>query len=62
VRMTGMGEIVPVADSKGLAEGIIKVLKNRSAYVKPRSEIVQTFSMTRTVDEYEKLFEEKRKV
>jgi glycosyltransferase involved in cell wall biosynthesis len=61
VRMTGMGEIVPVADSQGLAEGIVKVLKNRAAYVRPRSEIMETFSLARTVDEYERLFEEKRK-
>lgn len=60
VTMTGMGEIVPVADAAGLAEGVIKVLRNRSAYVKPRGEIMRLFELARTVDAYEKLFEEKR--
>lgn len=61
VTMTGMGEIVPVADAAGLAEGVIKVLRNRSAYVKPRGEIMRLFELARTVDAYEKLFEEKRR-
>jgi len=60
VTMTGMGEIVPIADAAGLAQGVIKVLKGREAYVKPRSEIMRIFELQRTVDEYEKLFEERR--
>lgn len=60
VTMTGMGEIVPVADAQGLAEGAIKVLRNRPAYVKPREEIMRVFELARTVAEYERLFEEKR--
>jgi glycosyltransferase involved in cell wall biosynthesis len=60
VTMTGMGEIVPVADAEGLAAGIVRVLKQPGAYVKPRDEIIRMFDMTHTVDEYEKLFEEKR--
>jgi glycosyltransferase involved in cell wall biosynthesis len=61
VTMTGMGEIVPVADAVGLAGGIIKALKERPAYVKPRDEIMRTFELARTVEAYEKLFEEKRR-
>jgi glycosyltransferase involved in cell wall biosynthesis len=57
VMMTGMGEIVPVADAQALAEGILKVLRGRSGYVRPRAEIMQRFALTRTVDEYERLFE-----
>src|SRR5512135_172561 len=34
VRMTGMGEIVPVANAEGLAEGIVKVLKERERYIR----------------------------
>ena len=56
VRMTGMGEIVPVADTAGLAEGIIKVLKDRDAYIRPRTEITQRFALERTTDAYEALF------
>lgn len=60
VRMTGMGEIVPVADAAGLAAGVIKVLRNPKAYIKPRGEIERMFDLRRTVDAYESLFEEKR--
>lgn len=60
VTMTGMGEIVPVADAAGLAAGVLKVLRNRPAYIKPRAEIMRMFELARTVDAYEKLFEEKR--
>ncbi|MCX6032458.1 MAG: glycosyltransferase family 4 protein [Chloroflexi bacterium] len=60
VTMTGMGEIVPIADAVGLAGGIVKVLQNPVKYVKPRGEITRMFELARTVDEYEKLFEEKR--
>lgn len=56
VTMTGMGEVVPVADAQGLAEGILKVLRDPQRYKKPRAEIMDTFSMARTVSEYEKLF------
>ncbi len=62
VRMTGMGEIVPVADAEGLATGILKVLADPKRYIRPRTEIMRTFSIDRTVEEYERLFEEKRRV
>ena len=60
VTMTGMGEIVPIADAEGLAEGVVKVLKDPGKYIKPRGEIMRIFELARTVDAYEKLFEEKR--
>jgi glycosyltransferase involved in cell wall biosynthesis len=60
VTMTGMGEIVPVADAEGLARGIVKVLRDPQKYVKPRAEILRAFDMASTVDEYERLFEESR--
>ncbi len=61
VTMTGMGEIVPVADAEGLAKGIIKVLKDPARYIKPRAEIMRIFELARTVEAYEQLFEEKRR-
>ena len=61
VTMTGMGEIVPIANARGLAEGIIKVLRDPQRYIKPRAEIMRVFELARTVDAYEKLFEEKRR-
>jgi glycosyltransferase involved in cell wall biosynthesis len=59
VTMTGMGEIVPVAAARSLAEGIIRVLKDPDRYIRPRAEIMRIFELARTVDAYEKLFEEK---
>ena len=59
--MTGMGEIVPIADAEGLAAGVIQVLRDPAQYIKPRGEILRTFELARTVDDYEQLFEEKRR-
>jgi len=55
-RVTGMGEVVPLRDARGLADGIVKVLEHRSSYVRPRQEIANMFSLDKTVTEYEKLF------
>jgi glycosyltransferase involved in cell wall biosynthesis len=60
VTMTGMGEIVPIADAEGLARGVIRVLRDPEKYIKPRGEIMRTFELARTVDAYEQLFEERR--
>lgn len=57
VRLTGMGELVPPRDERALAEAIIKVIENRSAYLRPRHIILQTFDFAATVEQYEKLFE-----
>jgi len=57
VRITGMGEIVPIRDSGALAEAIVKVIQNREAYVKPRGFIEERFSIERTLQEYEGLFQ-----
>ncbi len=59
VTMSGMGEIVPVADARGLAEGIVKVLKDPQRYIIPRGEIMRIFELQHTVDQYEALFGEK---
>jgi glycosyltransferase involved in cell wall biosynthesis len=61
VTMTGMGEIVPIADAEGLAQGVIRVLREPAKYIKPRGEITRIFELARTVDAYERLFEEKRR-
>jgi glycosyltransferase involved in cell wall biosynthesis len=57
-RMTGMGEVVPIGDSSALAEAIIRILQNRSSYLRPRPLIEETFSLERTMGSYETLFEE----
>lgn len=61
VRVTGMGEIIPIKDARALAEGILRVLQNRSRYIRPRAEIEARFSIEQTVQAYEKLFGELQK-
>ncbi len=61
VRVTGMGEVVALKDERALADGITKVLENRSQYLRPREEIAGMFSIEKTVQEYEKLFEDLRR-
>lgn len=56
VRMSGMGEIAPIGDSHGLALAILRVLHNRTAYIKPPAEIKARFSIDATVTQYENLF------
>jgi glycosyltransferase involved in cell wall biosynthesis len=58
VYQTGMGEVVPVGDSAGLGEAIVRVIRNRAQYVRPRAEIAGMFSTERTATEYEALFAE----
>jgi glycosyltransferase involved in cell wall biosynthesis len=56
VTMTGMGEIVAIADSISLARGIEAVLSNPEAYIRPRAEISEIFSLNRTIADYESLY------
>jgi glycosyltransferase involved in cell wall biosynthesis len=60
IRMTGMGEVVPIKDACALADGIVRVLQNRAAYIRARAEIEKMFSLERTVQAYESLFESLR--
>jgi glycosyltransferase involved in cell wall biosynthesis len=58
VRITGMGEIVPIKDARALAAGIVRVIENRDRYVRSREEIEAMFALERTVQQYEDLFKE----
>lgn len=58
VRVTGMGEVIPIRNARALADAIVQVLENRPRYVRPRREIADTFSLDRTVASYEKMFGE----
>jgi glycosyltransferase involved in cell wall biosynthesis len=60
VHQTGMGEVVPIGDSDALAAAIVRVIRNRSEYLRPRAEIAARFNTERTAAEYEALFEELR--
>jgi glycosyltransferase involved in cell wall biosynthesis len=57
VVQTGMGEVAPIGDSAALAEAVIRVIKNRVDYVRPAEQIAAQFSVERTAEEYETLFE-----
>ena len=61
VAMSGMGEVVPVADVEALASGIVNVLKHREQYIRSHDEIMRIFGLVDTVDVYEKLFVELRR-
>ncbi len=56
VRMTGMGEFVPVADTPGLIRRHRTGVGRPSPYVRPRAEIEQLFDFDVTVAAYEELF------
>ena len=56
VRLTGMGEIAPVGDSGGLADALLRVLRDRERYLRPREEIAALFDTDETVAAYERLF------
>jgi glycosyltransferase involved in cell wall biosynthesis len=58
VRVTQMGQVVPIRDARALADAIVEILENRAQYVRPREEIADLFSIERTVREYERLFQE----
>ncbi len=56
VRMTGMGEVVPVGDSGALTEAVGRILAERAAFTRPRAEIDAMFSLDKTLEAYENLF------
>jgi glycosyltransferase involved in cell wall biosynthesis len=60
VRRTGMGRIVPPRDPDALAGALAEVIRNRSAYVRPRPAIAAAFDLERALGAYEALFEQVR--
>jgi len=56
VRMTGMGEIVPVGTPDALADAIVKVLAHRNQYACSPQAIADSFAPQNTAAEYVKLF------
>jgi glycosyltransferase involved in cell wall biosynthesis len=51
-----MGEVVPVADPRGLAEAIGRVLSDPARYRRSHEEIAQYFGLDACLDRYETLF------
>jgi len=56
-KMTGMGEVVAIGDAKALAEAIVRIVQKPDDYRRPRRQIEDAFSLERTVNGYESLFE-----
>lgn len=55
IKLTGMGEIAPPRDSKGIAQAVVKIINNKIHYLKPEKTIQKLFSFEKTIDEYEKI-------
>ena len=55
VEVTGMGVRVAPRDPVALARGIVEVLRNRDAWVRPPSEVRAVFDAEKSVAEYEEL-------
>ena len=58
VRMTGMGLVVPPADSASLAAAIVDILDHPEKYRGDSQAVAQRFSSQRIAEEYENLFNE----
>lgn len=58
VQMTGMGLVVPPADSISLANAIIEILDHPERYRGDAPAVAQRFSAQRIAEEYEELFRE----
>jgi glycosyltransferase involved in cell wall biosynthesis len=55
VRVTGMGCLVPPHNPQTLAQGIVRLLRDPSPYVKTREQIREVFNSERSISEYEAL-------
>lgn len=56
IRMTGMGEIVPIGEPVSLADAILKIIDQPGAYRADTQEIAARFSPHATAESYERLF------
>jgi glycosyltransferase involved in cell wall biosynthesis len=55
VRRTGMGLTVPTRDPAALAQGLIRVIRERRSFVRPRQEIASAFDLPSALARYEEL-------
>lgn len=55
VRRTGMGEVVPPRDPEALAAALVRVVRDRPRYVRPRPEVETAFDCDAALEEYEKV-------
>jgi glycosyltransferase involved in cell wall biosynthesis len=56
VRATGMGEVIPPRDPRALADALVRVIRDRERYSRPRAAIEEMFSLDRAIAQYEALF------
>jgi glycosyltransferase involved in cell wall biosynthesis len=60
IAVTGMGVVVPARSAPAIAAGVTAVLEDPQRYRRPRAEVLGHFDITRTVAEYEQLFDKLR--
>ena len=60
VTMTGMGEVSPIGDHEALAGAIIRILRNRSHYLRDAQQISDSFDPLQTAADYLALFKSLR--
>jgi glycosyltransferase involved in cell wall biosynthesis len=58
IGLTGMGRLVRPQDEQALADGLVHMLANREKYIKSREEIAAIFDTGKTIDTYERLFQD----
>jgi glycosyltransferase involved in cell wall biosynthesis len=61
VTIHGMGKVVPIGDSKALAEAILAIMADPQAYKRDRQAIADRYNPDTIAVEYEKLFAELQK-
>ena len=56
IKLTGMGKMVEIKNSRILGQTITGILKNKKEYIKPKSEIEKIFNYQKTIRTYNQLF------
>jgi glycosyltransferase involved in cell wall biosynthesis len=56
VQRTGMGLVVPPQDPDALAQALIRVLRERERFIRPRDTIAAHFALDTALGQYEALF------
>jgi len=57
IKLSGMGRLVAPRDPQALAEGIVAVIRDREAYLRPREYIEAVFDVEKAVSDYEELLQ-----
>jgi glycosyltransferase involved in cell wall biosynthesis len=55
-QMTGMGKVVPIGDSAGLAQAVLEILAEPEKYQRDPAEIAAPYVPENVAESYEKLF------